>query len=64
MCALELGELQPKQADTPSLVLCRAGEQDLWTLAKAHGSTAEAIRAANQLEGAPDKGRMLLIPVE
>lgn len=64
VCALELGELQPKQGDTPSLVLCRAGEQDLWTLAKAHGSTAEAIRAANQLEGAPEKGRMLLIPVE
>ena len=53
-----------KQADRPSLVLCRAGEQDLWTLAKAHGSTVEAIRAANQLEGAPEKGRMLLIPVE
>lgn len=64
VCALELGELQPKQGDTPSLVLCRAGEQDLWTLAKAHGSTVEAIRAANQLEGAPEKGRMLLIPVE
>ena len=63
-CTLELGELQPKQADTPSLVLCRAGEQDLWTLAKAHGSTVEVIRAANQLEGAPEKGRMLLIPVE
>lgn len=62
--AMELGELQPKQADRPSLILCRAGEQDLWTMAKTHGSTVEAIREANQLEGEPEKGKILLIPVD
>lgn len=61
--AIELGELQPKQTDSPSLILCRAGEQDLWTLAKTHGSTVEAILEANQLEGEPEKEKMILIPV-
>ena len=63
VCSIELGEPLPKQADRPSLILCRSGKGDLWALAKENGSTVEAIRAANQLEGEPEKGKMLLIPV-
>ena len=48
----------------PSLILRRAGEEDLWQLAKACGSSEAAIRSANGFDGAVEKGRMLLIPVE
>ena len=48
----------------PSLILRRAGELSLWELAKKCGSTVEAIRAANDLDGEPESQRMLLIPVQ
>lgn len=61
--AMELGEPTPKDPNRPSLILCRAGEQGLWELAKQSGSTMEAIAKANGLEGEPEKGQLLLIPV-
>lgn len=61
--AMELGETVQKDPARPSLILRRAGEGGLWELAKRTGSTMEAIRQANGLEGEPEKGRMLLIPV-
>lgn len=54
-------EKQPRE-NRPSLILCRAGEERLWDLAKKCGSTVEAISQANHLEGEPEAGRMLLIP--
>ena len=62
--SIELGEPESKDASRPSLILCRAGEKGLWELAKDNGSTVEAIRTANKLEGEPEPGKMLLIPVE
>lgn len=59
---LELGELQEPDPGRPSLILRRCRE-DLWSLAKASGSTVEAIRSANGLEGEPEPSRMLLIPI-
>lgn len=59
----ELGEIRPKDPQRPSLILRRATREGLWELAKATGSTAESIRTANGLEGEPEPGRMLLIPV-
>lgn len=57
-------ELQEKTCqDAPSLILRRASGDSLWELAKATGSTEDAIRAANGLEGEPEKDRMLLIPI-
>lgn len=47
----------------PSLILRRAGDSSLWDLAKASGSTVEAICRANGLEGEPAPEQMLLIPV-
>jgi len=60
---LEAGELRQPDPARPSLVLTRANGRDLWALARESGSTVEAIRTANGLEGEPEPGRMLLIPV-
>ena len=59
---LKLGE--PRQESRrPSLILRRADSGSLWDIAKASGSTMNAIRKANQLEAEPAPGQMLLIPV-
>jgi hypothetical protein len=58
-----LGEQQEPNPDRPSLVLSRAGNDDLWTIAKRNGSTVSSIMEANGLEGDPEENRMLLIPV-
>lgn len=47
----------------PSLILRRAGSMSLWELAKTCGSTEELIQQANNLQGSPEPGKMLLIPV-
>ena len=60
---LKTGEMVPKSPDRPSLILRRAGDMGLWDLAKAAGTTVEAIRRANGLTEDPAPGRMLLIPV-
>ncbi len=61
---LELGELQEPDSDRPSLIVRRlSGEDGLWSLAKCCGSSVEAIRRANDLQGDPEPERLLLIPV-
>ena len=60
---LEIGERKEADPNRPSLILKRAGEEDLWTMAKKYGSTVDAIRAANQLTDDPQEGMMLLVPV-
>lgn len=60
---LRVGEVLPKAPDRPSLILRRTGEQGLWDIAKAAGTTVEAIRRANGLQEEPTPERMLLIPV-
>ena len=63
VCGLEVGEqIQPDPA-RPSLLLQRMGERSLWEVAKAAGSTVEAIWQANDLREEPLPGQMLLIPV-
>ena len=61
--ALTLGEHVQPDPGRPSLILRRAGTDTLWDLARRSGSTVEAICMANGLEGEPEPGRMLLIPV-
>lgn len=61
--ALQLGEAVQKDPHRPSLILRRAGQEDLWSIAKQNGSTVEAIRNANSLQGEPDPNQMLLIPI-
>ena len=61
--ALELGEEKERDEGRPSVILRRAGTQELWDLAKACGSTVEGIRRANELEDEPVADMLLLIPV-
>jgi hypothetical protein len=61
--AVELGQQKQPDPNRPSLILRRAGDQRLWDLAKASGSTMDAIRRANGLKGDPLPDQMLLIPV-
>lgn len=60
---LELDEMQKPDPGRPSLILRRAGEESLWEIAKNSGSTMDAIRNANGLDGEPVVGQMLMIPV-
>ena len=60
---VELGQQKQPDPNRPSLILRRAGDTGLWDMAKAAGSTMEAIRRANGLSGEPVPGQMLLIPV-
>lgn len=60
---LELGQEKQADPDRPSLILKRAGGEDLWSVAKKYGSTVDAIRAANKLTQEPEEGMMLLVPV-
>ncbi len=60
---LEMGDMTEAENGRPSLILCRCNSGNLWELAKAHGSTVEAIRDANGLDGEPEAARMLLIPI-
>lgn len=61
--AVALGQQKSPDPGRPSLILRRAGEDRLWDIAKASGSTMEAIRRANGLTGEPMPDQMLLIPV-
>ena len=60
---MEMGVEEQPDPGRPSLILRRCGEGGLWPVAKESGSTVEAIRKANGLEGEPESGRMLLIPI-
>ena len=59
----EMGEQEKPNPNRPSLILCRAGKRRLWDVAKQCGSTVEAIRQANSLQGEPDSHAVLLIPI-
>ena len=63
MTGIEMGEMKDLDPQRPSLILRRMGEESLWELAKASGSTVEAIQKANNLQHEPHENQMLLIPV-
>ena len=60
---VELGQQRMPDPNRPSLILRRAGDSRLWDIARESGSTMEAIRNANGLQGEPKPDQMLLIPV-
>lgn len=60
---MTLGEERVSDPSRPSLILCRAGNEGLWQIAKACGSSLEKIRKINGLQEEAEQGRMLLIPV-
>ncbi len=59
----EVGEETEADPNRPSLILRKSDEQGLWALAKRCGSTVDAIKKANGLQGEPTQGQMLLIPI-
>ncbi len=61
--SLQIGEEVEKDPHRPSLILRRAGHENLWDLAKQNGSTVQAIRNANSLAGEPEPDQMILIPI-
>ena len=60
---LEMGEITEPNPERPAVILRRAGDEGIWNLAKACGSTVEAIKSANHLTDEPASGTLLLIPV-
>lgn len=61
--SIEAGLPRDGVLDRPSLILRKAGKDSLWDIAKGSGSTVEAIRTVNKLEGDVEPTRLLLIPV-
>lgn len=61
---LEVSQPMPKDPNRPSVILRRVGAEGLWGIAKETRSCVDAICKANQLTDEPEKGRMLLIPIE
>lgn len=61
--ALEPGQLEESDQERPSLILCRTGDQSIWSIAKQYGSTVQEIERINRLKGQPPAGQMLLIPI-
>lgn len=60
---IEVGQPLVLPPDRPSLILRRASDATLWELAKYYGSTVDQIREANAIEDAPQKDKMLMIPI-
>jgi hypothetical protein len=60
---LVLGEMEEPGGQRPSVILRRPEGQRLWDIARSCGSTMDAIRQANGIEGKPENDQMLLIPV-
>ncbi len=60
---LEMGQMEEPDLNRPSLILRRAGDDRLWDIAKATGSTVDAIMRANDLQQEPESDSILLIPV-
>lgn len=60
---LELGVIREQDSDRPSLILCKTGKENLWSIAKRCGSTVDTIRRANKIDEEPPEDRFLLIPV-
>lgn len=63
LTSLELGQHDEQDPDRPSVILRRAGDDSLWNIAKACGSTVETIKNANAGADPLTADRMLLIPV-
>ena len=63
LTSVKLGENEVRDSECPSVILRRAEEESLWDIAKACGSTVDAIRNANSGLGQETGDRMLLIPV-
>lgn len=64
VCALDAGEMTDADPQRPSMIITKAGNETLWQIAKANGSTVDLIRQANALTAEPAADSILLIPVK
>ncbi len=61
--SMDIQEDRPKDmTQQPSVILIRAGQESMWSLAKRFSSSCSLICAANGIETLPEKGTVLLIP--
>ncbi len=60
---IELGEMEKKDPNRPSLILRRLGQESLWDVAKSCRTTVSAIQNANGLDTDPTTDKMLIIPI-
>ena len=63
IAGMELGPIREPDPNRPSLILCRPGRENLWSLAKRCGSTVGAIQRANNIDEEFQENRLLLIPI-
>ena len=63
LTGLSIGERTEQSEQQPSVILRGSSGQSLWDIARACGSTVDAIRQANGVEGELEEDQMLLIPV-
>lgn len=62
--ALEIGEPLKSDDSQPSLILRRVGSESIWDIAKHYGSDPDALKEANLLDGEPQSGTVIIIPVK
>lgn len=60
---IKAGEQQESDPERPSLILCRCDGDSLWNIAKRCGSRVDDIERINHLEGQPQPGKMIMIPI-
>lgn len=60
---IQTTDVLPADPDRPALVICRIGDMGLWDLAKKYKSSPEKILAANCGDTEPEKGKILIIPM-
>ncbi len=63
-----VSQIQTTQAltadpDRPGLVICRVGDIGFWDMAKKYRASPEKILSANDMEAEPEKGSLLIIPM-
>lgn len=63
VAGLDFGEEKKLDPERPALILRRAGNDNLWQIAKQTGANTEDIRTANRLAGEPLPDQMLIIPI-
>ena len=61
---MDVGQYKDRSSDRPGLILRRAGDDTLWEIAKATGTTVAAILQVNGLQQEPEPKQMLLIPIQ
>lgn len=60
---LDAGEMIDTDIERPSMIICRCDGESLWNMAKRCGSTVDDIIRINRLDGQPQPGKMLMIPI-